>query len=322
MNKYRSQKTPNTLAKASAFIFTKTRTWIKILKININSILLRIGGKYTKIKINKYSRLGNNLQQLLLAKHHQLTFGCAIEIDDSLKQACCELGAPKDYLWPHEKLRNKPNQYLYTINTNLFFFENHKPLWKNTYIDSQAFLNSIPYLLNPLKKELTQRNHRLIKNLSQDNSVYVHIRAGDIANLESKEYITNPMSYYEWLASLSNEFCIVTEPNCSHPLIGSICDALGATRIVSSATAIDDFYVLASCKRMATSGVGTFAIAAALLNESLESIAFSNAYRTEHLNPTMIKAKTLKSEYKLNEVFFNKWAISDPKERLKLLLNY
>ena len=317
------QEISRTLHKASAFISIKVKTWLKTLRIKIVSILLRVGGKYVKIKVNSYGRIGNNLQQLLLAKYHQQIFGCAIEIDNSLRQAYAEMGAPSGYLWLYEPSQNKSNKYLYTITTDLFFFENHKPLWKNTYIDSRMFLNAIPYLLKPLKEQLSQRNHLTIKRLADDdNTLYLHLRAGDIANLESKEYITNPMSYYEWLASKSNAFCVVTEPNCSHPLLGSICDALGTKRIISSPTAINDFYILASCKRMATSGVGSFAVGAALLNERLESITFSNAYRTEHLNPTMIQDHTHKSEYKINEAFFKEWANSDPKERLKLLFRY
>ena len=56
----------------------------------------------------------------------------------------------------------------------------------------------------------------------------------------------------------------------------------------SSATVEDDFATLMSAKNVALSGVGTFAIAAALCSTNIKNLYTTDLLLTEHLNYTMM----------------------------------
>ena len=50
----------------------------------------------------------------------------------------------------------------------------------------------------------------------------------------------------------------------------------------------EDYATLLSAKNLATSGVGTFGISAALCSQNIKNFFTSDAYLTEHLNYTML----------------------------------
>ena len=51
----------------------------------------------------------------------------------------------------------------------------------------------------------------------------------------------------------------------------------------------EDFNILSNAKNLATSGVGTFAIAAAMCSKKIENLYYSDLFFNHHLNPTMLK---------------------------------
>ena len=61
-------------------------------------------------------------------------------------------------------------------------------------------------------------------------------------------------------------------------------------KVVSSSIE-EDFSLLLRAKNLATSGVGTFAIAAALCSKNIETLFCTNLFYTHHLNPTMLEGK-------------------------------
>ena len=59
---------------------------------------------------------------------------------------------------------------------------------------------------------------------------------------------------------------------------------------------------------MATSGAGTFPIAAALLSNKLENFYYTNLYLKEHLNPEMVKSKkVIHHKYEVEEGYAKKY---------------
>jgi len=58
---------------------------------------------------------------------------------------------------------------------------------------------------------------------------------------------------------------------------------------IQSSSVAKDFATLMAAKNIATSGVGTFAVAAALCSKNLKNFYFSDRYMTEHLNPDMLR---------------------------------
>ena len=61
-----------------------------------------------------------------------------------------------------------------------------------------------------------------------------------------------------------------------------------------SGSLFEDFATLLAAKNLATSGVGTFAIAAALCSENIKNIYSSDAYLKEHLNIEMFYGTDVK----------------------------
>ena len=55
----------------------------------------------------------------------------------------------------------------------------------------------------------------------------------------------------------------------------------------------EDFKTLLSAKNLATSGVGTFSIAAALMSKNLKNLYCSDIFLDHHLNPYMIDANSV-----------------------------
>jgi hypothetical protein len=79
-----------------------------------------------------------------------------------------------------------------------------------------------------------------------------------------------------------------------------------------------DFSLLRSAKQLASSGVGTFSVAAALLSENLRIFHCSNVFQDEHLNPTMLPSDRVRMQH--FDDFVDKWRRS--KDRGALLRGY
>jgi hypothetical protein len=73
---------------------------------------------------------------------------------------------------------------------------------------------------------------------------------------------------------------------------------------------------------LATSGVGTFAIAAALCSENITDLHFTNVYSKSHLNPEMLFDTDIKLNYTHLEGYIpvGEWENSD--EQRSFILSY
>lgn len=83
-----------------------------------------------------------------------------------------------------------------------------------------------------------------------------------------------------------NNAIIVTQ-DYNNPIVKKLSVDYGIE--VISQDPINDFLFLMNSTNIATSGVGTFPIAAALLSNKLKNFYFSNIFLNKHLNPKILK---------------------------------
>ena len=115
---------------------------------------------------------------------------------------------------------------------------------------------------------------------------------------------------------------IVVEPNSNNPVVFEL-QKISRLKF-QSLSLKEDFATLLAAKNLATSGVGTFAISAALCSPNIKNLFSSNAYLTEHLNYTMLYGTQVNvREIKLIDyipVYPCSWT-NNPEQR-KLMLDY
>ena len=122
-----------------------------------------------------------------------------------------------------------------------------------------------------------------------DDTLVIHIRGGDIIEREYEKphnYVQNPLSYYLALIDDFKNVIVVVEPNSNNPVIPEL-QKIERLKFQSLSVA-EDYATLLATKNLATSGVGTFAVSAALCSHNIKNLFTSNAYLTEHLNCSML----------------------------------
>lgn len=147
-------------------------------------------------------------------------------------------------------------------------------------------------------------------------------RGGDIFNKSvniHKDYVQNPLSYYLELIKRYKKTIVVAEPGSFNPILDKLAQIPSV--VIQSSSLEDDFSTLLRAKNLASSGVGTFAIAAALCSKNLERFYHSDLYLTEHLNPEMLPKKINRACIALpNYIEIGQW--SNSAENQELLLTY
>ena len=79
---------------------------------------------------------------------------------------------------------------------------------------------------------------------------------------------------------------LVTSKEKNNPVIETLLKENKVT--LHTSTTVEDFNILFNAVNLASSGVGTFPIAAALLSQKLENFHYTNLFSEEHLNPKML----------------------------------
>jgi hypothetical protein len=127
------------------------------------------------------------------------------------------------------------------------------------------------------------------KETIEDDTIVMHLRSGDnyhrIFNPPTN-YIPNPLIFYLNLIDSFEKVILITEPDTQNPIIHEL-KKIDKVQIQSS-TVADDFATLMNAKNVALSGVGTFAMAAALCSSVLENLYTTDLLLTEHLNYSML----------------------------------
>jgi hypothetical protein len=81
----------------------------------------------------------------------------------------------------------------------------------------------------------------------------------------------------------------------------------------------NDFNLLANARNLATSGVGTFPIAAALLSTKLKNFYYTNLFSEEHLNPKMlINNQVIHHLYTVDDNYKDKYLVTEDLKSLIL----
>ncbi len=161
----------------------------------------------------------------------------------------------------------------------------------------------------------------VLERIQEAATIVIHLRSGDVSDLQHKTYLPNPLSYYRWLREAYSKCVIVTEIDAPHFLLPNIRDLFLDSLLVSQSAA-KDFSVLRHCRNLATSGVGTFPIAAALLNDSLINIYYSDLYLREHLNPEHLRSESLMKHCFFTQDYFSRWMSSSIDERKRLIRTF
>lgn len=167
---------------------------------------------------------------------------------------------------------------------------------------------------------------KLTRKKIDDDTLVVHIRSGDIfcgGNPWGKNYIQNPLSFYEKIITNFSKILIVTEPDNCNPIVEHLSKKNNVS--IQSSNICDDFSTLISAKNLALSGVGTFGAAASILSPNLKNLYVSNLYLEEHLNYKMIKTEDINihvHELKNYELSIEKCNWFCTQEQKEYLLNY
>jgi len=158
-----------------------------------------------------------------------------------------------------------------------------------------------------------------------DDTLVVHIRGGDIIEREYEKphnYVQNPLAYYLALIEDFKNVIMVVEPENNNPVVPEL---RKIERLkFQSLSVSEDYATLLSARNLATSGVGTFGVSAALCSKYIKNLFTSNAYLTEHINCTMLyNTDVVVQELELNDyipVYPCSW--KNNAEQRKLMLEY
>ena len=122
-----------------------------------------------------------------------------------------------------------------------------------------------------------------------EDTIVMHLRSGDNYHRifdPPTNYIPNPLVFYLELIDLYDKVIVITEPDRENPIVHEL-EKIDKVEIQSS-TVADDFATLMNAENVALSGVGTFAMAAALCSTQIKNLYTTDLLLTEHLNYTML----------------------------------
>ena len=127
------------------------------------------------------------------------------------------------------------------------------------------------------------------KDTLDNDTIVMHLRSGDNYHRifdPPTNYVPNPLIFYLNLIESFEKCILITEPDDKNPIVHEL-RKIDKVQIQSS-TVAEDFATLMSAKNLALSGVGTFAMAAALCSSNIENLFTTDLFLTEHLNYTML----------------------------------
>lgn len=226
-----------------------------------------------------FGRLGNNIQQvtnaIMLAEYEGKKFDQVLD-HSVLNKFSIDFG-------------NNDNNI---IDGRFYSWE---PLFshQNTFVGENEIGLSKDYIYNNFRrvcKSYVSPNLNIPKyEKLLDDTVVIHLRSGDIFDgvLPTPiSYVPNPLCFYLKLVEQFNHVIVVTEPDGNNPILGELKKYDKVT--IQSKSVKEDFVTLMSAKHLALSGVGTFAMAAAMCSSNIKSLYTTDLLFTENLNYTML----------------------------------
>tara|TARA_B100000242_G_scaffold116742_2_gene81506 strand:+ start:5770 stop:6651 length:882 start_codon:yes stop_codon:yes gene_type:complete len=239
-----------------------------------------------------FSRFGNNLQQIALG----ILFSNKVNGNFYLKN----FSFMDDF-----SIINNPshNLFSYLKKHYRFFYFSSEQDFPGGVLTKNFVYNNIEEVFK------TEIAHRLTFNNDIEidtGTLVIHIRSGDIFEIPINSYFQNPINYYRKIIEEFTDVLIVTSQDKNNP----VCDELlKIDKVRLQTTSVEnDFNTLANATNLATSGVGTFPIAAALVSNKLKNLYYTNLYSEEHLNPEMIVTNKVKHHiYKIDDNYIKKY---------------
>jgi hypothetical protein len=232
-----------------------------------------------------YGRLGNNVQQVancvMLAEKHGVTFEQHLN-HDIINKFILKFG--KDGI---------------NFEGRFFYWSPHVDCKKVKVVGTNEVNLDIDYIYRNIRRVsrdyiLPHLNIPKIDTFNEDCLV-IHIRGGDNFDrlfTSPTNYVQNPLAFYNSLIPKFKSVHVVVEPNSNNPVVLEL--QKNSKLTFQSGSLFEDFATLLAAKNLATSGVGTFAIAAALCSENIKNIYSSDAYLKEHLNIEMFYGTDVK----------------------------
>ena len=220
------------------------------------------------IKISHWSgRLGNNIQQ------------CAVGtlLAENLQTSFRSISHP--FINLHETKFGDVN---YDI-TGKFFY------WEGPYCEVNLSPEHIYKNMRRICKNYLSHYIDVPKIDVPDDTIVIHIRSGDVFNKlyqAPEQYAPNPLSYYTKLIESFERAIVVTEQDQWNPIVREL--AWNPKVTIQRGTVEEDFGTLIGAKHVANSGVGTFAVAAALCSKKITNFYCTDLAISEHLNYKML----------------------------------
>jgi len=214
-----------------------------------------------------YGRLGNNIQQcavgLMMAQAYKTTFESIPH--DIIKQFTYKFG---------DGVSNHQSKFFY---------------WEGAYREVTLEPSLIYTQMRSFCKEYIHPQLDLPTLEIPDDTLVIHVRSGDVFDKtvdNPSQYVPNPYTFYSNLFDEFEKVIVVTEPDSWNPIIREMMWNSKVT--VQRGTLEEDFATILNAKHVASSGVGTFAIAAALCSRKIKNFYCSDLHITEHLNYKML----------------------------------
>ena len=250
-----------------------------------------------------FSRFGNNLQQIAVGilYSQRISGNFYVQKHPLVKNFSI--------------INNQIANYFFVLKKHyrFFYFKEKKDFPK--YIDASYIENNIEDTF----KSYLRPNIPFLKELQiPEDTLVIHIRSGDIFYKPILSYFQNPINYYKTLIQNYEKVILVTSAEKNNPVVRELLKETKVT--IHSTTLQEDFNILFNAINLATSGVGTFPIAAALLSNKLRNFYYTDLYSDEHLNPKMVTNKRVNHfKYKVEEGYKEKYLSEEKID--KLILN-
>ena len=215
-----------------------------------------------------YGRLGNNIQQ------------CAIAI-----LVAQEIGGTFKQQLDHDIIENYETTFGSSSEEQVskFFY------WEGPYREVTLSSGFITRSIRQVCKKFVFPHLRVPTVDVPSDCIVIHIRSGDVFDkgvANPDQYVPNPLDFYRQLLDSFDKALVVTEPDQYNPVVEELKKHSKVT--VQSLSVAEDFATLMGAKNVASSGVGTFAVAAALCSQRIERFYCTNVSISEHLNWHML----------------------------------
>jgi hypothetical protein len=313
---------------------------LRWLQLQVRKLHLRLLTRSATFRLSKwYGRTGNNIQQLIVVIAHAEAFRGSLQVEDAFLRSggLRHLVSAFSLDFSAESIRSwTPDPSRTTLLSGVFFHytehafshANHQrmvfakgdvprrdSLLGRQYIHREAHRIARTHLLPHIRTP----DAGVFRGADLENTLVIHLRGGDVADLDNWYYITNPLHFYRTLSLEHRRVIVVREPGCRHPLLDSVL-SLFEEREVVQGSVDEDFQLLRHARHLASSGVGTFALAAVLLSESIRRFHCTDVFLIEHLNPRMLDPDRVTVQMLRLPGYAEAWRRSS--DRLELLLQW